>query len=296
MPRSRRIRLQHGRSLSTRRQAQAQPPGVQHGRGAGKSQGPAHGQGLGLGLYLLTVGAPSPGQEARSPQALPPALRDAVATAAAQGVNGTSPQSYAVTLPTYQAGDFVIVHVLWDRGSGSDPLTPTGWTLSASVQSGAGTTVNTFVYTRTMTGSEGATLTVQSNTASQAHFVGCASSWHHVSASAPVDQSVSATSGNAGSATWNPGALTVPGGNPRMVAAVVTAIVGGSATDIVPTDPATLAYDFLDSSHKVSQFQFPRLALAAYTPSTAGAATISGGFTSGGSANWGTNGLVVQGA
>lgn len=277
--------------MAARRQAQTQAPGVQHEHGGGRSQGPAHGQGIGVGLYLLTVGGGPPGRTAGPVIATPPSLRDAVKTAAGTGTGGQSPQSYVVTLPTYSAGDLVILHVLWNSGSLGVPATPSGWTRpQVAVQSGAGSSVKTSVFTRVMAGNEGSTVTVSEASFSQAGFSAAASSWRPVNQAGPIPSANGASSGGSLTGTWTGGAVTIPATG-CLVATVVTA---QTSTDFVPTNPATLAYDFLDSSGVIFGTSY-RFGLATYQPAALGSNAASGTLVGGDVCHWGGIGLALQG-
>jgi hypothetical protein len=221
-------------------------------------------------------------------------MRDSTKTAAAAGQAGVNPQSYVVTLPTYRPGDLVILHVLWNSGISGSPTTPTGWTLPfPSQQSGSGTSIRTYVYTRIMAASDGATVTVQEPTAFGATFSAAASSWTHGSPSAPIASSNGTSSGSSGSATWTGGSVTVPAGAASAVATVVTAQVG--TDDVIATAPAVLAYNYNDTSHIVNGGVNFHFAIGSYLPVTSGAASAGGTFTAGHLAGYGAIGLVLAG-
>ena len=260
------------------------PPG-------GKSQGPAHGQGLGLGLYLLTMGGSSPGQQKKTATTIAPTLRASTKTAAAAGQPGVNPQSYTITLPTYVAGDLGVIHLLWKSGILGSPSTPTGWTLQGSQQSGSGTPLVTYVYTRLMTGTEGTTVTVTEGTPFVSTFSAAASSWRNVNGQTPVLAAVGNSSGSVTSTTWTAAGLVSTGTQPCAIVAVLTE---QGSDDIVPTNPAATGYDYLDTSQVVTNANF-RFADAAYVATSAGTYSISGGFTAGASDYWGVIGLVLKG-
>ena len=94
-----------------------------------------------------------------------PSIRDYVETAAASGTAGVNPQTYTVTLPTYSAGDLVVIHLLINAGDLGQPSAPAGWTLQSGwAVSGSGVSVQTGTFTRIMDGSEGTTVTFSRST------------------------------------------------------------------------------------------------------------------------------------
>src|SRR4051794_22130295 len=107
-----------------------------------------------------------------------PAIRNYIATAAKAGTPGVNPQTYDVTLPTYVAGDLVVVHLLINAGDVNHPGTPTGWTLQDAWRvSGSGASVQTATFTRIMDGSEGTTVHFAQPVFLAYNWRGVVSSW-----------------------------------------------------------------------------------------------------------------------
>jgi hypothetical protein len=139
-----------------------------------------------------------------------PSIRDYIATAAKAGIAGSSPQFYDITLPTYAAGDLVVIHLLINAGNLGTPDPLTGWTLQdAYIACGSGTSVKTATYTRIMDGSEGSTVHIVATTFNAYNWKAVASSWQHVDATTPVAAVSSNTSGSAvHTTTWSLGTLS----------------------------------------------------------------------------------------
>lgn len=139
-----------------------------------------------------------------------PAIREYVATAAAAGTAGVNPQTYDVTLPTYSAGDLVIIHLLINAQDLGQPSVPIGWTLQdAWIASGTGAAVKTATYTRIMDGSEGSTVHFSKSTFNDYHWKAVASAWENVSSGDPVSAASSNTSGyGVRSTTWALGPIS----------------------------------------------------------------------------------------
>lgn len=140
-----------------------------------------------------------------------PAISNYAVTAAFHGNPGTNPQTYDVTLPTYSAGDFVIIHLLINAGDLGQPPTPTGWTIQGGgwTYSGTGTSVQTGTFTRVMDGSEGTTVHYSKSTFNAYNWKAVASSWANVDSTTPVATSSSNTSGaGVHTLTWTIGTIT----------------------------------------------------------------------------------------
>jgi hypothetical protein len=200
-----------------------------------------------------------------------PAIRDYVETAAARGTGGTSPQSYDVTLPTFDAGDLCIIHLAINATSFAAPGAPTGWTQQDNwIVAGSGLAIKTATFTRIMDGTEGATVHFSEVSFFEYRWKGVASSWQDVDASTPVSTPSSATSNIGQMSTWALGTISGTftgaghaywGGQYLKVnsndgisytemATLTTQLIDTGATDISTAFAAD--YDVLDSSGLVS--------------------------------------------
>lgn len=121
--------------------------------------------------------------------------------------------SAAVTLPTYAAGERVLIAMTLTEGS-TDPAinlsgTPSGWTLVANTNNGNASAIRQIVLSKTMTGSEGSSLSV--NFASS-------TGWHALAATFEASE-IGQTGTASGSSTTGdaPGIATPDSSDPLFV-------------------------------------------------------------------------------
>ena len=201
------------------KQAAAQPPAS---KPASKSQAPLHGQGIGLGLAILSLGSKPGGQQGQGPNVGPvPSFHNATTTAIQNGGGATT---YALTMPTYSAGDIVLACFSCTLGFNDNNVSATGWTKIVdrtmdNVSSGH----RLFVLQRVMAGNEGASVTfsITGTFAGNTVLNGASASYTGVPASNPTETPVMNFSGS-GSSSWSVGPLTTAGNNRRVVTVYAT--------------------------------------------------------------------------
>jgi hypothetical protein len=215
-------------------------------------------------------------------------MRAVVDTPGKAGTAGVSPQTYVVNLPTYVAGDVMIVQLLVFANDLGVPDSPVGWTLQGGwAVSGSGTPIKTATFTRVMTGSEGSTLTFSKSTGYAYNWKAVASSWQGVDSVTPIEAATSNSSGGGTvSPSWSFGPMAAGGGSVREVVGVLTMQQLFSGDDITTSGAAAPAYEFTDTHTVLSTGTF-RLALEHYSASVSGSYAISGGFTAGHQDYWG---------
>lgn len=218
MARARRLGLQGGRSANLRRQLAAQA-GQQPG--SSKSQAPFHGQGIGIGLALLTAGSNPGAHTQKGTVGAAPTLKNTVATT----MPGVASTTFAITLPTYAAGDLVLINVAggWSdfahTGTGSIP----GWTQQFH---GFPNQIPHFVFYRVMNGTEGATVTLTQSSSAQPGAI--ATSYTGVKASGTIETSSPSNVTQSGT-TWSVGPITTTQA-PDMVCTFAMTILGTTIT------------------------------------------------------------------
>jgi hypothetical protein len=169
--------------------------------------------------------------ESIAPVIPPPTTDHYVFTAPFAGTAGINPQQYTVTLPTYAAGDLVLIHIHINAQDLGVADTPAGWTLVSGgwTVAGGGSPLKTALFARFMTGTEGASVLFSRGTAYQYSWHAVASVWHGV-------DSLTAASNNtsgAGSVStmWTLGTLS--GGFTTVGAGVNHAYWGGDYVRLV---------------------------------------------------------------
>lgn len=181
------------------------------GRGVASSQAPAHseaalhGQGLGLGLGII-VGGASGGQQGGGGHVGPPTYQASTNTLRPGGNVG----SLAVNLPTYAAGNMVVINLCGDFLLATDTATAAGWTQDGVVANGQRIL---FAFHRLMTGNEGTTVTFTFNNSFERPFAVAAT----YSGASSVEVST-ATHLDTPSSTWSCGPVTTTGANELAIA------------------------------------------------------------------------------
>lgn len=121
------------------------------GSPASKSRAPEHSQGLGVGLAILTAGGKPGGQQGGARPSAAPAFSASATTARQSNVG-----SLAVTLPTYAAGNVVLILLYGRFLNNTDTASSAGWTQQGRQANGQEIM---WAFSRVMSGSEGATAT-----------------------------------------------------------------------------------------------------------------------------------------
>lgn len=179
--------------------------GVVGSEASAHSQAALHGQGLGLGLALITAGA-SGGQQGGGAWPSAPAFSASATTARP----GSDVGSLAVNLPTYVAGNIVLVNLCGNFLTSTDTASAAGWTQDGVVASGQRIL---FAFHRVMNGSEGSSVTFTFSTAFERPFAVAAtySGTTGVEASKPTHLDTPST-------TWSCGPITTTAPNGKVVA------------------------------------------------------------------------------
>lgn len=261
MSRSRRIG-QRGRISETRRQAgQPSPPG----QPASKSQAPAHGQGLGIGLAILTAGGKPGGQQGGGGRVGPPVYQASTNTLRPAGNVG----SLAVNLPTYVAGNLVVVNLCGDFLLATDTASAAGWTQDGVVAQGQRIL---FAFHRLMDGSEGATVTFTFNNSFERPFAVAAtySGVTGVEATKPTNLQTP-------SLTWSVGPVTTTAANELIVTfgfaegSDFTTVNGGATKRI---DVTSLGGGGSDAAAMIADLSAPAAGNYSMSGATAGSTAI----------------------
>lgn len=208
-------------------------PPVTHEHGPSKSQGPQHGQGLGVGLALLAVGGKPPGQQGAVPPAAPVYSNTAITP-----TPGSSAASLVVTLPTYSAGDLVVVQITGGMGFSDNTASAAGWTQQVSFHPANRNTNLIAVFTRRMTGSEGATVTFSfsGTVVGNSRPAATATTYTGPNAATPVEASTVTYSPAVSVGSFSLGPLTTTGPNRVLLA------FGGWSTTLT-TYPGTKRFE-----------------------------------------------------
>lgn len=200
-------------------------PGQAPGRsgGAPGRGGTPHGHGgtppgLTAAVAFTAMAATSaPGRSAGSIG--PPPDFVASATTPRTAVAGT----ITVNLPTYSAGNVVLVLFEGAYGNGDNDMAAAGWT-EVSKHGETTTTGNdlVFVFSRTMDGSEGATVTftISGTLASTSSKPSAVAASYSGAGRTPLDPSIGLSTPGSGSTTWSVSAVTTSGVNRRIVTLV----------------------------------------------------------------------------
>lgn len=196
-----------------------------------------------------------------------PLFRDIVSTAS-QG----SGSSYAVTLPTYQAGDFVALLVETNDTSLPSP-SATGWTLANPANFARSLSAGdcAFVFYRVMDGSEGTSVTVSLGV-SVSNTRGHAISYSGADTTSPIDGSIYVFNSTTASSSFTIGSTTTSGADRTYVGFL--GFQGNlSSNSATPTAGAGIT-ERLD----VSDFAVCHSAIEELSAPTAGPYSITGSF------------------
>jgi len=267
----RRVRFESGRVVVTGPPLPGAVPVPPAGRGVIASQAPAHsqaalhGSGIGLGLALITAGA-SGGQQGGGAPAAAPTYVDSVATARP----GANVGSLNVTMPTYVAGDHVLVLLCGDFLLNGDTASAAGWTQDGRQANG---NQIAFAFHRLMTGGEGAAVTFTFNNAFERPFAIAASYRGASGLEASVIQGQ-----NTPVNTWSLPNLVVTGASRKLVTLIYSAS-GNAGTDFTTVDGG--ATKRIDVTNNTSPNGVAAAAMIAdLAAPAAGSYTMSGAISS----------------
>lgn len=187
-----------------------------------------------------------------------------------QSALSTNVTSYTVTLPSYAAGDVVLILVDIDDTE-TLSLTYTGWTLAANLARNLNAGGRTIVLYRVMDGSEGASMSIGLGV-TVSNVRGRAISYRGCDTSNPVDGSIFTASSTSSGSSWTIGPTTTSGADRVYVGLLgfqATLTGNGANPSTAGVTERSDAQDFSTTYGAIEELPAP----------TAGSYSIAGTFT-----------------